>query len=265
MEVAWAWAFLDLPPDGFDEELAFWQQVTRTTLSPWRGEQGEFATLLPDEGHPWLKVQRVGGPGGVHLDLDVAVPLPQAREEVVALGATVLDELDDLVVCRSPGGFTFCLTASAPSEPGQGQVRAGQPSLLDQVCLDIPADRYAAELAFWMRLTGWLPPRPEPDDSGLLPLTRPDGMPLRLLTQRLGAGGAGGTRKAGATGGSVRHGGSVTAHVDLACADRAATTREHEALGARVESVHEGWTVLRAPGGRRYCVTERDPLTGVRG
>lgn len=113
--------------------------------------------------------------------------------------------------------------------------------------LDIPADRYAAELAFWAALTGWLPPRAEPDGSGLLPLTRPVDIPLRLLTRRLG-----------------EPDGVVTAHVDLACEDRAARTQEHLELGAEVESVHEGWTVLRAPGGARYCLTERDPRTGLR-
>ena len=250
MQVAWAWVFLDLSEDGFAEQLAFWQQVTRTTLSPWRGEHGEFATLLPAEGDPWVTVQRVGGPGGVHLDLDVEVPLEQARDEAVALGAEAVTELDGVVVCRSPGGFTFCLTRSSPRASARGQVRAGQPSLLDQVCLDIPTDRYAAELAFWSDLTGWRAPRPGPDGAGLLPLNRPDSMPLRLLTQRLGD-------PEGADG-------VVTAHVDLACADRPARTREHLALGAEVESVHEGWSVLRAPGGARYCLTERDPLTGLR-
>jgi hypothetical protein len=244
VNVVWAWAFLDLAEDGFDEQLEFWRHVTRTAVSPWRGERRQFATLLPVEGDPWVKVQRVGGPGGVHVDLEVTGPLPQARDEAVGLGAEVVAELDDVVVCRSPGGFPFCLAVGAgPSR----QVREGQPSLLDQVCLDIPAGRYAAELAFWTRLTGWPSPGPEPGGSGLLPLTRPGGIPLRLLTQRLG-----------------EDDGVVTAHVDLACLDRGARTQEHVDHGARVESVHEGWTVLRAPGGARYCLTERNPRTGLR-
>ncbi|KQU64691.1 VOC family protein [Phycicoccus sp. Root101] len=243
MEVTWAWVFLDLPPDGFDEQLGFWQQVTRSTLSPWRGGRGEFATLLPAEGDPWVKVQRVGGAGGVHVDLEVD-DVPEAAGRARDLGAVVLDDLGTLVVCRSPGGFAFCLVAAA-ARP-RVQVRSGQPSLVDQVCLDVPTDRYAAELAFWTDLTGWAAPGTEPGESGLLPLTRPDGLPLRLLTQRLG-----------------QPDGTVTAHLDLACADRVAVTREHEGLGAQVASVHERWTVLRAPGGARYCLTDRDPGTGL--
>lgn len=245
MTVVWAWAFLDLPEEGFEEQLAFWQRVTRTTLSPWRGEHDEFATLLPAEGDAWVKVQRVGGPAGVHVDLEVD-DLDAFRALAEGLGARVVQDLGTLLVCRSPGGFPFCLVWARPGGPSR-QVREGQPSLLDQVCLDIPADRYGAELDFWTRLTGWAPPAPHPDGSGLMPLVRPEGLPLRLLTQRLG-----------------EPGGEVTAHVDLACADRASQSRLHESLGARVESVHEGWTVMTAPRGQRYCLTERAPETGLR-
>ena len=72
-------------------------------MSPWRGQYREFAALLPAEGEPWLKVQRVGGEGGVHLDLDVDEPLPVAAERAVRLGAAVVGDLGDVVVCRSPG------------------------------------------------------------------------------------------------------------------------------------------------------------------
>lgn len=246
MKVVWAWVFLDLPEEGFGEQLDFWQQVTRTSLSPWRGELEQFTTLLPADGDPWVKVQRVGDAGGVHIDLEVD-DVTGASERALSLGAAVLADLGTLVVCRSPGGLAFCLVQAGPDGPAR-QVRGGQPSLLDQVCLDIPADRYAAELTFWTRLTGWTRPRPEPDGSGLLPLTRPGGIPLRLLTQRLGDAD-----------------GPVAAHIDLACGDRAEQTRLHELVGARVESIHEGWTVLRAPGGSRYCLTDRDPRTGLRG
>ncbi len=249
MQVRWLWAVLDLPAEGFDEQLEFWRQVTRTRVAPWRGGHGEFATLLPADGDPWVKVQRVGRSGGVHVDLEVDVPLDRARDQAVALGAQVVTELDDVVVLRSPGGFAFCLVRWAPDATSRGQARGGQPSLLDQVCLDIPAHGHAAELAFWTRLTGWSVPTPEPGVSGLLPLTRPSGMPVRLLTQRLDEPNA-----------------RVTAHVDLACEDRAAQTSLHESFGARVESTHDGWgwTVLRTPGGTRYCLTDRDPATGLR-
>ena len=247
MKVAWTWAFLDLPEEGFQESVEWWRGVTRTTVSPWRGERSEFATLLPDRGDPWLKVQRVGDAGGVHLDLDVAGPLSAARDEAVALGAVVVTHLDDVVVCRSPGGQAFCLCPAGREGGPTHQERTGQPDLLDQACLDVPADLYPAELSFWSRLTGWPAQSAGPDESGLLPLRRGEGMPLRLLTQRLD-----------------EPAGSVRAHVDLACVDRGEQVRLHEARGARVESVHEGWTVMVAPDGRRYCLTEREPVSGLR-
>lgn len=244
------WAFLDLPEQGFDTGLEYWRAVTGTTLSAWRGEHQQFVTLLPAQGDPWLKVQRVGGMGGVHVDLDVQGPLEDARDEAHRLGAEVLAEVADddgvlaVVVCRSPGGFGFCLTRWQPHESATGQVRVGAPSLLDQVCLDVPAAAYAGELSFWAALTGWgvrQGGRPE-----FASLERPTGMPVRLLFQRLGTGT-----------------GTVTGHVDFACADRSAQVARHLARGAAVEAVGAHWTVLVDPGGRRYCLTDRDPGTGV--
>jgi hypothetical protein len=248
--IRWAWAFLDLPEDGFDPGLAYWQAVTRTRLSPTRGERDEFVTLLPERGDPWVKVQRVGGPGGLHLDLDVDIPLEQARDHATSLGATVLAEVPDddgvlgVVVCRSPGGFVHCLTRWSPQETARGQQRSGEPSLLDQVCLDVPARRYAAELAYWGDLTGW--EVRAGSMAGFTSLRRPDGIPVRLLLQQLG-----------------EEEGTVRAHVDLACLDREAETARHVALGASVERVAAVWTVLVDPGGRRYCLTDRDPAKGL--
>ena len=76
MTVRWVWLFLDLPERELERAVAFWREVARSDLSPWRGQHREFATLLPADGDPWLKVQRVGGEGGIHLDLDVEQPLP---------------------------------------------------------------------------------------------------------------------------------------------------------------------------------------------
>ena len=250
MRVRWVWAFLDLPEHRFDEEVEYWRAVTATVVSPWRGDREEFATLLPADGSAWVKVQRVGGRGGVHLDLDVQEPLETARDEALTLGAEVLAEVPDddgvlgVVVCRSPGGFVFCLTRWQPHESSAGQVRSGAQALLDQVCLDVSQSAYAAELAFWSALTGW------EVRSGSVPgftsLLRPDGIPVRLLLQQL-----------------VEGEGDVRAHVDFACLDRDAETARHVALGATVERVEAVWTVLVDPGGRRYCLTERDPLTGL--
>jgi hypothetical protein len=81
-------------------------------------------------------------------------------------------------------------------------------------------------------------------------LLPPAGQPLRLLLQRLGADDA-------AT--------SARAHLDLACGghvDLAAAW--HERLGARVVQRDHPWTTLTDPAGLAYCLTPRDPVTGVR-
>jgi hypothetical protein len=53
------------------------------------------------------------------------------------------------------------------------------------------------------------------------------------------------------------------AHPDMATADREADTATHVGLGAELVGVHAFWTVLAAPGGQVYCLTDRDPTTGV--
>ena len=246
MKVSWVWVFLDLAEEGFEESVGFWRSVTSTTVSPWRGERGEFATLLPAQGDPWVKVQRVGGAGGIHVDLDVDGPLEAAREEAVGRGATVVHEWTDdagleVVVCRSPGGFVFCLTRAAAR---RRQVREGLASVLDQVCLDLPPSRYAAEVAFWSALTGWAV---EPNDAPEFErLEWPAGMPVRFLLQRLDSEGDG----------------LVRGHVDFACLDRFAEADRHVELGATLVGPGSGWVVLRDPAGTRYCCTGRHALTG---
>jgi hypothetical protein len=176
----------------------------------------------------------------------------------VALGATVLDEVGDddeggglrVVVCRSPGGFVFCLTRWRPEGTARGAVREGLDCVLDQVCLDIPRSRYAAETAFWSRLTGWAVvdegdtefERMDPPDRGL---ASRGGIPVRFLLQRLDDAD-----------------GHVRGHADLACRDREAEATRHVALGATRVRTGRGWVVMRDPSGRVYCCTRRHPVTG---
>jgi hypothetical protein len=177
------------------------------------------------------------GPGGIHVDLDVD-DVHEAARDAERLGAGRIGRIgDEVVILRSPGGLTFCLT---PWHGDCVQVRTGAAELVDQVCLDCPADVHDAEVAFWTELTGWQ--WADVDEPELSVLRRPAGIPFRLLVQRLG-----------------EPTGAVRAHADLACADREASLARHLAAGARVVDVRPGWTVMADPVGRLYCLTGRSP------
>lgn len=241
----WVSAFLDLEPASFDAGLSFWRQVTGYTLSPPRGDDGEFATLVPPSGDAHLRVQRLGGgPSRIHLDLHVADPALSAKR-AMTLGASVDPDFGDMVM-RSPGGFAFCFVSSEESRPAAPVEWAeGLVSMVDQVCLDIPSSRYGSECAFWRDVTGRELRRSETHNE-FRRLVRPEGQPLQLLLQRLD-----------------QELGPVTAHLDLATTDRAAETERHRSLGAEVLAVHESWTVLADPTGAAYCLTDRTPETRV--
>jgi catechol 2,3-dioxygenase-like lactoylglutathione lyase family enzyme len=235
---AWLQLFLDTPVADFDAAVGFWSTVTGWRPSARRGGEGQFLTLLPDAGTSYVRLQAVAGPPRVHLDLD-STDRPAAVARARTLGATTAWVHDDVEVMRSAGGFLFCHTLHDPTD-GTRIARDGS-TILDQVCLDIPDDRWDAEVDFWQEVTGRdLQQATAPGFARLVA----DGQP-RILLQRLG-----------------EAGGVVRAHPDLATADRSGDTARHAALGAVVIDVREWWTVLRAPGGQVYCLTDRDPATG---
>jgi len=240
----WVSAFLDLAPDEHERGVAFWQAVTGYGLSEPRGEHGEFATLVPPAGDDFLRVQRLGeGPSRIHLDLHVT-DARAAAERAVALGARVVDRPEQgYVVLESPGGFTFCFVHHRASErPRPIAWPGGHTSLVDQVCLDIPAARHDEECAFWGAVTG-LPRVDRIRTDEFSRLSGEDRVAIQVLLQRLG-----------------EQDGPVRAHLDLATTDRAAEVARHEELGARVVADFDrGWTVLAAPAGPAYCVTDRRP------
>src|SRR5882757_297620 len=109
--VRWLTLFFDTPRDSAADATAFWQEVTKTALSPRRGNREEFATLLPETGDAYLRVQEIDSDtAGHHLDVhadDVEAQSARAAE----LGAVVVDNRGSLVVMRSPGGLTVCVVA----------------------------------------------------------------------------------------------------------------------------------------------------------
>jgi hypothetical protein len=243
MTPTWITAFLDLEAGEHARAIEFWRGVTGHGLSRPRGEAGEFASYLPPDGDPHLKVQRLAaGHSGVHLDLHVPAVAP-AVEDAVALGARVIADREH-VVLRSPGGQPFCLVAERAALPAEARAwPGGHRSSVDQVCLDVPPDLWDAELAFWRDLTGW---SARIGGREFVSLLRPPTMAVRVLLQRLDDPQPG-----------------VTAHLDLATDDREAEVARHVALGASVVAVHAEWTVLQPPAGPPYCVTDRLPVPRV--
>lgn len=234
---SWLHLFLDIPRDQWEEGCAFWAAATGWEVSPPRGEQGEFATLLPDDGDAFVKLQKIEGQPGVHLDLDGTDPAAVVRR-AERLGAVPAGIEGPVPVLRSPGGFAFCATTAEEDVAGIG--RSGG-AVLDQICVDIPPRLWESEVAFWAELTGR---RATPGRHEEF-LSATDEGRLRILLQRLGD--------------DVER---VTGHPDFATADRDAETERHRSLGARVLGRHERWTVLEAPYGQVYCLTDRDPATG---
>lgn len=238
---SWIRVFLDVPSASWDAALAFWPAATECESVEILGETGQFARLVPAQGESWVEIQRIDdAQPRLHLDLD-STGRPAAVRRSLDFGAQpAWTRRGEVSVMRSPGGLLFCHTVDVPTE---GMVRDGLEIVLDQVSIDIPEQLWDAEVAFWTRLIGRdlvAGGRPEfsflvdPDPAGA----------VRILLQRIGSGDR------------------VTAHPDLAVVDRAAQTRRHESLGAVVERVFKHWTVLRAPDGHRYCLTDRDPATG---
>ena len=241
--VHWVSAFLDTPPELFDDEVAFWSEVTATSLGDPVGDEQEYVPLVPVAGgDPCLWLQRLqDGPLGVHPDLYVA-DVRAAAARAVELGARVTREVDGLVVLTSPAGLPFCLVrhrgqAVRPEPVGSPGAR----SVLDQLCLDIPPGRYDEECEFWAELTGWELHDDGPEDE-FRRLRRPAGIPYAFLLQRLDD-----------------EQPVVTVHLDLAMDDREVETARHQSLGAEVVRRTQWWTVMRDPAGRVYCNTGKPP------
>ncbi|MFJ4469117.1 VOC family protein [Streptomyces sp. NPDC089424] len=238
MTIHWTYAFIDRPAERLPSAESFWTAVTDTRLSTRRGE---FVTLLPATGtDACVKVQGVReGPGGAHLDFAVD-DVDAFTASAVRAGAEVAAGHEGWTVLRSPAGQPLC---AVPWHGESARPPVVRGSRLDQVCVDVPPSAYDAEVAFWTGLlAGWeSSPGSRPEFHVIGP---PAGLPVRVLLQRLGA-----ERP-------------VAAHLDLACADVAATRAGHERLGATSVATGAHWTVMRDPAGGTYCLTGRDPETG---
>lgn len=231
----WTHIFIDVPDEAWERSVTFWSAATATEVSVW-GDEGQYATLVPTAGDGWVHLQRIDGPPRVHVDLDSEDPAA-AREHSRSLGATARWDRPEALVMESPGGLVFCHSRDGRRE----LVRSDPERVLDQVCIDVPAACWEDEVEFWRAVSG----RELADDGAPeFDLLEEEGR-VRILLQRLG-----------------EQDGPVRAHLDLATDDRDVETRRHELLGAELVEVRERWTVMWAPDGRDYCLTDRHPLTG---
>ncbi len=241
-------AFIDRPDETFDATVRFWSAISGSSVSPWRGVDAEFATLLPnDAADAHVRIQRTeSATSGSHIDLHVS-NVDAGAEDAVRCGARVLADHGEYVVLTTPSGMLFCVVAHHGERTRQGPVAVGASpatTLIDQVTVDVDSDGFDDEVLFWSELTGWAPLGAR--SSEFIPLDRPQAMPLRVMVQR-----------------RARASGAATCHVDLACDDVVAAVAEHQALGGTVVAAHHLWTVMGDPAGAEYCLTSRRPSTGT--
>lgn len=239
MAIRWLTLFFDNPRPTARSAEQFWLRITGSELS---ARRGEFATLIPQSGDAYLRVQKIDrNIAGCHLDVHVD-DVEREAERAVRLGATVVEERGTLVWLRSPGGLNTCIVRhdGESTVPPAVDWPARQRSIVDQICIDAPESAFENETRFWTALTGW--ERRAGSQAEFEYLARRPEMPLRMLFQRLD-----------------EPDGRVRAHADLACDDVAAETVRHERLGATVVRRASWWTTLRDPADRDYCITGRIP------
>jgi len=243
MAAAWVHLFLDTPQTAWEASVRFWQSATGCVGTPARGASGQVVTLLPSSGSSWAKLQSVRSPqAGVHLDLG-SPNQTAAIAHATRLGAQPVWTDGDVATLRSPGGLLFCHTPTDPGVVAHAD-RSDPDSVLDQVCIDVPPRLWDSEVYFWQQITGRDLEYRARSEFAFLGDPDPAGA-LRILLQRLDDDAP-----------------TVTGHPDFAVSDRVAQACRHRQLGATWVCDHVHWTVMHAPSGHVYCLTDRDPLTG---
>ncbi|MEU5157106.1 VOC family protein [Glycomyces sp. NPDC021274] len=110
---------IDIPPQAFDHELAFWQTFTgwRQTTTDTR----EFRRLLPPPGLPLqfllqrLDLAERGQNATAHMDLACS-DIDAETERHVGLGAAEVRRHHWWQVMRDPGGLEYCITRRDPDK-----------------------------------------------------------------------------------------------------------------------------------------------------
>jgi len=242
--MAWIHALLDVPTSGRVGAADFWSAALGWPVGqPWPGHP-ELRSFEPPVGTPYVHLQEIDGPPRVHLDVE-AHDAGALVGQAVELGARVVGESDRWQTLRSPGGLPFCVLSARDDQalPEPVTWPGGHRTRLVQVCIDSPADRHSAEVAFWRILLGgrWVE-SPAREFAGKW---HDDlGSPIQLLFQRL-----------------AEPDGPVRAHLDLGTDDLHAEVKRLIALGAEDVGTGHGWHVLRDPVGLLFCATENSPAS----
>ncbi len=239
--MAWIHAVLDVPTSRHAVAADFWGAALGWPAgTPWAAH-AELRSFEPPTGTAYAHLQEIGGPPRVHFDLEAA----EAGAEVgraVELGARLVGHSERWQTLMSPGGLPFCvLEATDYRPPPPVTWEDGHRTRLVQVCVDSPASRHSAEVAFWRALLAgrWVD-SPSPEFAGKW---HDDvGSPIQLLFQRL-----------------EEPEGPVRAHLDLGTDDLPAEVRRLVDLGAEDVGPGHGWHVLRDPVGLLFCATENSP------
>ena len=106
-------------------------------------------------------------------------------------------------------------------------------SRLGNIVIDCRTHDLLSEARFWSAALGYPLPR-DPDATGrFIQLVTPPGE-AQVIVQR------------------VRH--EPRVHLDIETDAIAAEVSRLERLGATLVSRHDGWVVMQAPGGHRFCV-----------
>ncbi|MGY2874582.1 putative enzyme related to lactoylglutathione lyase [Marmoricola sp. URHA0025 HA25] len=106
---------LDIPPGIYDQECAFWAELTGWEL--FDGGTAEFRRLRKPAGHPLnILLQRLDsadGPVRAHLDLSADDRDAEIRRHE-ELGASVLRAHEGWTVMQPPAGPVYCITGRKP-------------------------------------------------------------------------------------------------------------------------------------------------------
>ncbi|MDQ2077094.1 VOC family protein [Marinimicrobium sp. ABcell2] len=106
-------------------------------------------------------------------------------------------------------------------------------SRLGNIVIDCQTDDLLSQAQFWSDALGYPMPDELDVDSGYIQLVTPPG-DVQVIVQR------------------VSH--DPRAHFDIETDSIESEVARMEQLGATIESRNDGWTVMQAPSGHRFCV-----------